>query len=233
MGYKWCHQKQVEEKSLRFDSAGKFKITGRSSVIPVSPTQSRSNSIVHMHVHNHLLVSTSYSVKQLYNTHFRKKNNGQRVDICYTYISDLMIVSEWIQIQKLFTFWESFVKIPELASSQRVISKGNIFRLDKTWSLNRFLSYKGNYYTIYSDKLEAAIREWEKLKRPTVLNIYIMVIIPQSSRYLKSILEISNKTLDWFYFLLAPLLIWISVSKQESDMVPGTFATMKCLLFRN
>lgn len=27
--------------------------------------------------------------------------------------------------------WDSFVKIPELASSQRIISRGNIFRLDK------------------------------------------------------------------------------------------------------
>lgn len=72
-------------KSLHLDSPGKFKITGHISVILVSPTQSRSNSIVHKHVHNHLLVSTNYSVKQLHNTHFRKKSNDQCVDICYTY----------------------------------------------------------------------------------------------------------------------------------------------------
>lgn len=58
------------------------------------------------------------------------------------------------------------------------------------------------------------------------------MIILQSNKYLKRILEISNKTLEWFYFLLALILFWNSILKQESDMLPGTFATGKCFLFK-
>lgn len=121
---------------LHLDSPGKFKITGHVSVILVSPPQSSSNSIVHMHVRNHVAVSTNYSVRLLYSTHFMTRTNEQRVDVCCTYqISQLGVnVHGFRNVSVRFTLWDSFVKkkIPELASSQHIISRGNIFRPDKT-----------------------------------------------------------------------------------------------------
>lgn len=119
-------EKQVWQ-SLGLDSPGKFKITGHFSVllILVLNSQSSSNSIVRQHVHNGLVGSTNYSVKQLYTTHVMKKSNGQCV-ICYTYQVSLLTVNEhrFRNLLVFFKFWDSFVKNTRIG----IISVHNIQR---------------------------------------------------------------------------------------------------------